>query len=73
MKGLTELLMMKHKPGGSDHELLQRLCYAGDRGVKLIKQIMTYSQTTPPEKKPVSIASIIEESLQLLHSKENNP
>jgi PAS domain S-box-containing protein len=64
--GFTELIR-DHVPKGSREERhAARVLQAGIRGRELVKQMLTFSQRTKEEEKPLQLSSIVKETVKLL-------
>jgi len=64
----TEIAIEKLGADDPIRELLERVLGAAHRGRDLVKQVLTFSRRADDERRPVALASIIGESLELLRS-----
>jgi PAS domain S-box-containing protein len=64
----TELALYKTSEGSPLRNNLEQIRKGSARATDLVKQIISFSRQADLEKKPVQIASIIEEALRLLRS-----
>ena len=66
--GFTELIE-DHVPQGSrEAHHLQRVMESALRGRELVRQMLTYSRKTEQEKKPLSLSSIVKETVKLIRA-----
>ena len=66
--GFSEMAMMKLDPDNPAVHDLERLQSASIRATELVKQILSFSRKSEPERKPVQLTSVVEEVLKLLRS-----
>ena len=64
--GFTELIRDHVPKGGREERHAARVLQAGIRGRELVKQMLTFSQRTKEEEKPLQLSSIIKETVKLL-------
>ena len=64
--GYTELARQKHQAGKRITHELDMVSKAGTRATDLVKQILSFSRQTEPERKPSDISLIVQEALKLL-------
>ncbi len=66
--GFSEIAL-GHTPEGSPvRRHMERVFAAGIRGRELIKQILAFSRQAEPKKQPLSIATVVDETLKLLRA-----
>ena len=66
--GFTELSLEDVQQGTLLHDNLSEVLMAGNRAKDLVKQIMTFSQKSEPERRPVEINSLIKETIKMLRA-----
>ena len=66
--GFSEMAMMKLDSDNPAVHDLERLQSASIRATELVKQILSFSRKSEPERKPVQLTSVVEEVLKLLRS-----
>jgi nitrogen-specific signal transduction histidine kinase/CheY-like chemotaxis protein len=66
--GYAELLLSDLPEGSEAHENIGRIHSAGKRAGDLVRQILTFSRSTDSEIKPLKIAPILKEVMQLVRS-----
>jgi PAS domain S-box-containing protein len=66
--GFTEVALCKIPKGTPAQYYLDQVLQAGSRATALVKQILTFSRQTEPERKPIQVIPIIREVLSLLRS-----
>jgi len=66
--GFSEMAMMKLDVDNPALHDLQRLQSASFRATELVKQILSFSRKSEPERRPVQLTSVVEEVLKLLRS-----
>jgi signal transduction histidine kinase len=66
--GYAELSTFKVDDGSKVYGYLQQILVAAERGKNTVSQILTFSRKNEPEKKPVHLEPIIDETLDLLKS-----
>ncbi|MBF0288358.1 MAG: response regulator [SAR324 cluster bacterium] len=66
IQGLTELLQMELTENKDAMRYLESIYQSTERGVELVKQILTYSRTSVLELNPVFIAPAIKEALKMM-------
>jgi PAS domain S-box-containing protein len=66
--GYTELARMRAENDPMMSELLEEVFKAGEQARNLVTQILTFSRRTEQEKKPLQLATVIQEALGLLRS-----
>lgn len=66
--GHTEIAMMGADASSAVHRNLQQVLKAGHRARDLVRQILTFSRESVCEFKPVQIAAIVEEALNLMRT-----
>ena len=64
--GYTELSLMKLKGNAEVQEYLGAVAQATKRATSLVRQILTFSRQEPPERKPMKLQPLVEETLTLL-------
>jgi PAS domain S-box-containing protein len=66
--GYTELAMGDVPPDSLTRSQLQRVLTAGERAKELVRQILTFSRQSKPERCPVDLCVIVKEVLRLLRA-----
>lgn len=66
--GYTELAQVALKENPEVHEFLEAVLKASRRATDLIRQILTFSRRRQPERRPVQLRPIVEETLALLRA-----
>lgn len=66
--GMSEMLMDDFTPGSPEYECIQEIYKAGQRGSKLVKQILEFSRQTEQQKLPTRIQQVLKEALKLSRS-----
>ncbi|WP_221030881.1 ATP-binding protein [Actomonas aquatica] len=66
--GNIELLRLETAPDSSAQELTENILRGSRRARDLVRQILTFSRQSPPERKPVDLREIIGETLQLVRA-----
>jgi PAS domain S-box-containing protein len=64
--GFAELAKDETPEGSPARRYMERVFSAGIRGRDLVKQILTFSRRAEQEKRPLKLASVVEETLKLL-------
>jgi len=64
--GYTELSRMKLKDNPEVREHLGAVARATKRATELVRQILTFSRQEPPERRPIKLQPLVEETLTLL-------
>ncbi len=64
--GYSELTLLDALPGTPQHENLEEIRKASNRGKELVKQILAFSRKNKQEKIPLQIGLILREALKLL-------
>ena len=68
MMGYTELALEDIAEEAPGKEHLQQVLKSGVRAKNLVQQILSFSRRTDPEKKPLQLAPIIKETMNLLRA-----
>lgn len=66
MTGYTELAMESLPPNSEIRSDLQRVLDAGKRAGQMVKQILTFSRQSQPERQPLDLGPIVKEGLKFL-------
>lgn len=66
--GNLEMAKMEVEPSSAAGESLNQVTLAVARATDLVRQILTFSRRTEPERKPIDLAVVVLESIQLLRS-----
>ncbi|MEJ2040963.1 MAG: histidine kinase dimerization/phospho-acceptor domain-containing protein, partial [Desulfosarcinaceae bacterium] len=66
--GFAELGLLETKPGTTLHNNLHHVLRAAHRARDLIRQILTFSRQSEPERKPIQLSAIAGETLKLLRA-----
>lgn len=66
--GMSELLLQDFQPNSQEHENVQEIYKAGQRGSELVKQILTFSRQSEGKKIPTRIQQILKEVVKLIRS-----
>jgi PAS domain S-box-containing protein len=66
--GMAELLMENLAPGSQAYENTKEIYKAGQRGSKLVKQILAFSRQSEDKKIPVQVQQILKEVVKLCRS-----
>lgn len=66
--GYTDLALHDVAPGGPIERYLQEVLTAGRRAQSLVRQILTFSRASAPERIPVQLHLIVKEALSLLRA-----
>ncbi|MHC1729092.1 MAG: PAS domain S-box protein [Syntrophobacteraceae bacterium] len=66
--GFAEMAQLRIPEGSQARRDIERVVNASSRAADLVGRILTYSRKAEPERKPVSIAPVVEEALRLLRS-----
>jgi len=66
--GYTELSILRSQDNKKISSYLHEIQLAGQRAKHLVQQILAFSRQQEPERKPVQLRPLIEESLQLLRA-----
>ena len=66
--GFTELVKDHIPQGSREAHHLKRVMEAAIRGRELVRQMLTYSRKTEQERKPLSLSSIVEETVKLIRA-----
>lgn len=66
--GFTELALPLSADNDELRDYLTYINRSGERAQKLVQQMMTFSRSKKPDLKPLAVASVIEESMQMLRS-----
>ena len=65
---VSELAILELRDGHPTKGKLQEVLQAANRAADLVNQILTFSRQEEPERKPLSVAPILEKSLKMLRS-----
>ena len=68
ISGLSEMLLDDIPPGNPERESIEQIYQSAQRGSDLVKQILTFSRQSKPQKLPIKIQSILKEVLKLVRS-----
>ena len=68
ISGLSEMLLDDIPPGNPEHESIKQIYKSAQRGSDLVKQILTFSRQSKPQKLPIKIQSILKDVLRLVRS-----
>jgi PAS domain S-box-containing protein len=68
ISGLSEMLLDDVPPGNPEHESIKQIYKSAQRGSDLVKQILTFSRQSKPQKLPIKIQSILKDVLRLVRS-----
>jgi len=68
ISGLSEMLLDDIPPGSPDHKSIEQIYKSVQRGSDLVKQILSFSRQSKPQKLPIKIQSILREVLKLVRS-----
>ncbi len=63
--GNVELLLLETPPDSPTHELADNILRGSRRARDLVRQILAFSRQSPPERKPIDLREIINETIQL--------
>ncbi len=66
--GFTDVALLQSDPVSNLHESLLHIRKGGKRAADLVQQILTFSRQSSAEKKPIALAPLIKESVQLLRA-----
>jgi PAS domain S-box-containing protein len=66
--GISELMAGHVAKGSRDEHYLTRITEAGIRGRELVRQMLTLSRRTGPQKKPLRVSSIVKEAAKLIRA-----
>jgi len=66
--GISELVAGHVAKGSRDEHYLTRITEAGIRGRELVRQMLTLSRRTGPQKKPLRVSSIVKEAAKLIRA-----
>ncbi len=66
--GFTDMALLQSDPSTPIHDTLLHIRKGGKRAADLVQQILTFSRQSSAEKKPIMVAPLIKESLQLLRA-----
>jgi len=66
--GFTDMALLQSDPSSPIHDTLLHIRKGGKRAADLVQQILTFSRQSSAEKKPILVAPLIKESLQLLRA-----
>ena len=66
--GFTDMALLQIDPSSPLHDTLLHIRKGGKRAADLVQQILTFSRQSSAEKKPIMVAPLIKESLQLLRA-----
>jgi signal transduction histidine kinase len=66
--GFTELMRGRVSKGSPEARYAERIMQASLRCRELVKQMLTFSRQTGPEKEPLLLSSIIKETVQLIRA-----
>jgi CheY-like chemotaxis protein len=66
--GFTELVAGHADSGSRDAHALERVMEAALRGRDLVRQMLTYSRKTEQVKKPLSVSSVVKETVRLIRA-----
>ncbi len=66
--GFTELATYDVSPATPTYHHLQAVLTAGNRAKELVQQILTFSHQSNPERRAVSLAMLVQESLSLIRA-----
>jgi len=66
--GFTDMALLQSDPETPIHDTLLHIRKGGKRAADLVQQILTFSRQSSAEKKPIMVAPLIKESLQLLRA-----
>jgi PAS domain S-box-containing protein len=66
--GFTELVAGHAAKGSRDERHLARIMESSLRGRDLVKQMLTYARKTEQEKKPLSLSTIVKETVKLIRA-----
>ena len=64
--GFTEMVLEDINPDTPEYKRLELVLKSANRGRDLVKQILTFSLQTAPDRKPVALNKLIDEGLKLL-------
>ncbi len=65
ISGLSEMLLDETQPDDPSHESLEQIHKSAIRGSELVKQILTFSRQSKPQKLPIRIQPVLKEALKL--------
>jgi len=68
ISGLSEMLLDDIPPGNPEYKSIEQIYKSAQRGSDLVKQILTFSRQSKPQKLPIKIQSILKEVLKLVRS-----
>jgi len=68
ISGLSEMLLAEIPPDSPDHESLEQIHKSAQRGSELVKQILSFSRQSNPQKLPIRIQPILKEVLKLIRA-----
>jgi PAS domain S-box-containing protein len=68
ISGLSEMLLDDIPPDNPEHKSIEQIYKSAQRGSDLVKQILTFSRQSKPQKLPIKIQSILKEVLKLVRS-----
>ena len=64
--GFTEMVLEDINPDGPEYKRLGLALKGANRGRELVRQILTFSRQTAPDRKPLALGQVVEEGLKLL-------
>jgi PAS domain S-box-containing protein len=68
ISGLSELLLDDMPAGSPEHKSIEQIHRSANRGSEMIKQILSFSRQSNPQKLPIRIQPILQEVLQLVRA-----
>ncbi len=64
--GNSELVLAELEPGSKVHDRVKRVLVATERSADMVKQILTFSRCSKPEKAVVNLGAVVAETIELV-------